>query len=104
VGSPVIVKAAHEGDPEALELLASAGRYLGQAIGNIANLLNPSLFVIGGGVANAAGRLLLDAAEAAAEQRVFPALRCFLKIVPGALTTRAGVLGTAAYAHHKLQK
>jgi glucokinase len=104
VGSPEIVQAAYDGDPEARELLASAGRYLGQAIGNIANLLNPSLFIIGGGVATAAGRLMLDAAEAAAEQRVFPALRCFLKIVPGALKARAGVLGTAAYAHRKLEK
>jgi glucokinase len=102
VGAPEIVQAAHDGDPEARELLASAGRYLGQAIGNIANLLNPSLFIIGGGVATAAGRLMLDAVEAAAELRVFPALRCFLKIVPGALKARAGVLGTAAYAHRKL--
>ena len=103
VGSPAIVQAARDGDPEARELLASAGRYLGQAIGNIANLLNPSLFVIGGGVATAAGRLLLEATEAAAEQRVFPALRCFLKIVPAALPRRAGVLGAAAYAHRKLK-
>jgi glucokinase len=102
VGCPAIVQAAHDGDPEARELLAAAGRYLGQAIGNIANLLNPSLFVIGGGVATAAGRLLLEAAETAAGQRVFSALRCFLKIVPASLGARAGVLGAAAYAHHKL--
>jgi glucokinase len=102
VGSPAIVQVAHDGDSEARELLAAAGRYLGQAIGNIANLLNPSLFIIGGGVATAAGGLLLEAAEAAAEQRVFPALRCFLKIVPAALRVRAGVLGAAAYAHRKL--
>ena len=103
VGCPAIVQAAHHGDPEARELLASAGRYLGQAIGNIANLLNPSLFVIGGGVAIAAGRLLLDAAETAAGQRVFPVLRCFLKIAPASLRARAGVLGAAAYAHRKLE-
>jgi len=104
VGCPAIVQAGHDGDPEARELLASAGRYLGQAIGNIANLLNPSLFVIGGGLAAAAGRLLLDEAGTAAGQRVFPALSCFLKIVPAALRERAGVLGAAAYVHCQLER
>jgi glucokinase len=103
VGCPAIVQAAHDGDSEARELLAAAGRYLGQTIGNIANLLNPSLFIIGGGVAAASGRLLLDAAEEAGGKRVFPALRCFLKIVPAALRARAGVLGAAAYARRKLR-
>ncbi len=104
VGCPAIVQAAQRGDPEARSLLAAAGRYLGQAIGNIANLLNPSLFVIGGGVAAAAGRLLLEATEVSAEQRVFPALRSFLKIVPASLRARAGVLGAAAYARRQLAK
>lgn len=102
VDAPVVAQAAHAGDPEACELLAGAGRYLGLAIGNIANLLNPPLFVIGGGVARGAGELLLGPARAGARQHVFPALRDFLKIVPGALRGRAGVLGAAAYARRKL--
>lgn len=102
VGCPAIVQAARDGDPEARELLAEAGRCLGQAIGNIANLLNPALFIIGGGVATTAGSLMLDAAETAADEWVFPALRCFLKIVPAALKGRAGVLGAAAHAHRQL--
>jgi glucokinase len=102
VGPPAIVQAARDGDPEALELLATAGRRLGQAIGNVASLLNPALFIVGGGVATTAGRLMLEAAEATAGEWVFPALRCFLKIVPAALKGRAGVLGAAAYAHRQL--
>ncbi len=103
VEAPVITRVGHAGDPEARALLAEAGRYLGLAIGNIANLLNPSLFIIGGGVARGAGKLLLGPARAEAELRVFPALRDFLKIVPGALRGRAGVLGAAAFARRKLR-
>ncbi len=101
-GSPAVVQAARAGDPEAGALLAMAGRYLGQAIGNVANLMNPSIFVIGGGVAAAAGGLLLESAGEAAGQRVLPALHSFLKIVPASLRARAGVLGAAAYAYRRL--
>ncbi|MDH7577948.1 MAG: ROK family protein [Bacillota bacterium] len=102
VDAPEITRAGYAGDPEARELLAEAGRWLGLAIGNIANLLNPPLFVIGGGVARGAGRLLLEPARAEASLRVFPALRDYLQIVPAALRGRAGVLGAAAFARRSL--
>jgi glucokinase len=99
VETPLIAQAAHSGDGEARQLLAEAGKYLGLAIGNIANLLNPSIFIIGGGVARGAGELLLGPAREEAQKHVFPALRESLRIVPGALRGRAGVLGAAALAH-----
>lgn len=102
VDAPVVTRAAQEGDPEAREILESAGRYLGMAIAGICTLLNPSLFVIGGGVARGAGRLLLEAAEEEARRRVLPAFREILRIVPAALLGRAGVLGAAAYVRRKL--
>lgn len=100
--APAVTRAAQEGDPEAKEILETAGRYLGLAIANICTLLNPSLFVIGGGVARGAGMFLLDPAEKEAHLRVLPAFRESLKIVPAALLGRAGVLGAAAYARRKL--
>ncbi|KUK31834.1 MAG: Glucokinase GlkA [Thermoanaerobacterales bacterium 50_218] len=99
VEAPMIAHAAHSGDSEARQLLAEAGRYLGLAIGNIANLLNPSIFIIGGGVARGAGDFLLEPARQEAKRHVFPAFRESLRVVPGALRGRAGVLGAAALAH-----
>ena len=103
VGPPAIVQAAHAGDPEARELLASAGRYLGQAIGNIANLLNPSLFIIGGGVAAASGKLLLEVGRRGCRAAGVSSPALLSESCPrGPERIRAGVLGAAAYAHRQL--
>lgn len=104
VEAPVVTRAAREGDLEAREILAQAGCCLGLAIANVATLLNPSLFVIGGGVAQGAGEFILCPAEAEALLRVHPSFRRLLKIVPGVLQGRAGVLGAAAYARKRLMK
>lgn len=43
-------EAARQSDPIALSTLVAAGTYLGIGIANIANLLNPGCFILGGGV------------------------------------------------------
>ncbi|MCG0237875.1 MAG: ROK family transcriptional regulator [Firmicutes bacterium] len=70
LGSTVIA-AATEGDPLAQEVLAEAGRYLGMAIGNLINLLNPTDVVIGGGTSRA-GEFLLGPLREAALARALP--------------------------------
>lgn len=102
IEAPVIIRAGHLGDPEAQEILIEAARYLGLAIGNVANMLNPPIFVIGGGVARGAGKPFLEFVREEARLYVFPALRDILKVVPGALRGRAGVLGGAALARRKI--
>jgi glucokinase len=41
-----------QGDALALEVMQRVGFYLGVALANLVNLLNPEMIVIGGGVAN----------------------------------------------------
>jgi len=53
-----IVAAAHEGDELATAIVSEAGVYLGVAVANLVNLMNPARVVIGGQLA-AAGELLL---------------------------------------------
>jgi predicted NBD/HSP70 family sugar kinase len=53
-----IVDAANQGDALATELVAEAGRYLGVAVANLVNLMNPARVVIGGRLANADSLLL----------------------------------------------
>lgn len=43
-----VVRRAHAGDPEVFHALGRLGRWLGVGIGNLINLLNPELVVVGG--------------------------------------------------------
>ena len=53
-----VVEAAVHGDPFAQQIIAQAGQYLGVAIANLLNLMNPARVILGGRLA-AAGQLLL---------------------------------------------
>ncbi len=104
IDARAVGKAALAGDPEARDILAGAGRYLGIAIASVANLLNPEVFIIGGGVATGVGELLLGPAYDEAYKRTYPPYRTTLKIIPAHLEARSGVMGAAAYAWDQLEK
>ena len=53
-----VARAASFGDPVAVALLQSAGRRVGSMLASVVNFFNPSLIVIGGGVANSPDQLL----------------------------------------------
>jgi len=59
-----VTKAAEEGDELSLELLAAIGRWVGAGAASVAALLDPELFVVGGGL-SAAGELVMAPARAA---------------------------------------
>ena len=73
----VVGEAARQGDPAALGILGRAGRALGAAMGAFANLFNPSVFVIGGGVAHLEELLLGPARTAMANYSFIDARRDF---------------------------
>lgn len=90
-----VAKAAKDGDFLAQSVLAEAGRLLGVALTGIVNLLSPDCIVIGGGVAQA-GDWLLEPIRWEVKRRALPDATKFLRIVPTALGTDAGILGAAA--------
>ena len=53
-----VARAASFGDPVAVALLQSAGRRVGSMLASVVNFFNPSLIVIGGGVANSPDQFL----------------------------------------------
>jgi glucokinase len=53
-----VTTAAQEGDELSVELLATIGRWLGEGAASVAALLDPELFVVGGGL-SAAGDLVM---------------------------------------------
>jgi glucokinase len=62
ITGPVVTEAAQDGDPAAVELFQDMGRSLGLGLASLAAVLDPTVFVIGGGV-SAAGELLLGPAR-----------------------------------------
>ena len=53
-----IVRAANTEDPLCKQVIHEAGTYLGIAVANLFNLLNPSLVVLGGRLTAAGDRLI----------------------------------------------
>jgi glucokinase len=96
-----ISEAARAGDQLAVEIFKQMGRYLGVALASLANIFNPEVIVIGGGV-SAAFDLFAPAAEAELTNRAFPvpARRC--RIVRGVCGDDAGLLGAAWLALAKM--
>lgn len=95
---PHVTTAAQEGDQLSVDLLAWLGRWIGEGAASIAAVLDPALFVIGGGVA-AAGELLLAPARAGfADQLSARGYRPEAAIRLAAMGNDAGIVGAADLA------
>lgn len=90
--------AAMNGDGEALDIVRRAGYYLGIGLANLVHVLNPAAIVIGGGVANGLGEMLLGPARQEMRRRVMPVLGRTVEVLPGALGDRSGLLGCLVLA------
>jgi glucokinase len=64
IDGPAVTEAAREGDAGALRCFDIVGRWLGAGLADLAAIVDPGCFVIGGGVSEA-GDLLLEPARAA---------------------------------------
>jgi glucokinase-like ROK family protein len=89
-----VAYAAQRGDPYAVELLGRSGRLVGRTLATLINFYNPSLVVIGGGVAGA-GDLLLAAIRQTVYRRSLPLATRDLRIVRSPLGRHAGIHGAA---------
>ena len=94
----VVTKAAQEGDPLAIDLLAELGRWIGEGSASVAALLDPALIVIGGGVGAAGDLLLGPARKAFGEQLSARGHRPEAAIVLAAMGNDAGIVGAADLA------
>ena len=98
ISGPVITQAATEGDPAALRCFQTVGGWLGQGLADLAAILDPPCFVIGGGVSEA-GELLLDPARIAFERALAGrGHRPLAEIKVAELGEDAGIVGAADLA------
>ena len=90
-------EAAAAGDPTAMALIRDGGRRLGTVLAGLVSFANPSMIVIGGGLAQLGHRLLAEV-RAAVYGRSLPLATGNLPIVLSELGDRAGVIGAAKLA------
>lgn len=95
-----VTAAAIAGDAGAVSCFTTVGRWLGQGLADLAAVLDPGLFVIGGGV-SAAGELLLGPARSAyAAALTGRGHRPLAAIRPAELGPQAGLVGAADLARN----
>jgi glucokinase-like ROK family protein len=90
-----VARGASFGDPVAVALLQDAGRRVGSMLASVVNFFNPSLIVIGGGVANSPDLLLASIRETV-YRRSLPLATRELLIQRSSLGGQAGVIGASS--------
>lgn len=93
ISAKMVFDAVKEGDELAIEVAKRFGAYLGKALAGIAAVVNPEMFIIGGGVSKA-GPILLDFIESNFYENVF--CRCNdVTFTLATLGNDAGIYGAA---------
>lgn len=100
-GSPLttreLAEAALAGDGLAKRIWDETGDYLAIGIVNVVQSFNPSIVVLGGGIANV-GDLLFEPTRRYVDQRIMPDYKGTFKIVPARLEDQVGVMGAIGLA------
>jgi glucokinase-like ROK family protein len=89
--------AAALGDQHALDIIRESGRIVGRVLATLVSTLNPSLVIVGGGVANI-GHALLAEIRSAVYRRSLPLATRNLPVVLSELDGMAGVTGASVLA------
>lgn len=102
IDGKAVTEAALSGDETARGVFDLIGSRLGVALTSFANIFEPEVFVIGGGVI-AAGDLLLDPARRELAARALPPMKQ-IPVVAAELGADAGMIGAAAMARIELEQ
>jgi glucokinase len=98
IDGPTVTMAANEGDTAAIDCFDEIGRWLGQGMADLAAVLDPGRFVVGGGVADAGELLLRPARETFGHSLSGRGHRPAPDIVAAQLGSDAGLIGAADLA------
>ena len=98
IAGPHITAAAQAGDPVAFETFEEVGYWLGRGMAELAAVLDPGSYVVGGGVSEAGELLLAPARREFVAHVVGADVRPIAEILPAGLGNLAGVVGAADLA------
>ncbi|MGW2342841.1 ROK family protein [Streptomyces sp. NPDC001661] len=93
-----IGRAASEGSAQALDVVRETARYLGAAVGDLVNLLNPEVVVLSSWVAGALGAPLLDEVRSAVGRHALAGPFGAAEIILSPVPTDPVSLGAATFA------
>ena len=102
IAGKTVTELAIKGDKLAREVVAEAGRHLGVALASLANIFDPDVIVIGGGVSVVGDLLLEPAREELRSRALDPMNKTLVKLAE--LGADAGMIGAAAMALIELDK
>lgn len=94
IAAKEVFDAAKAGDEVALRIVNRAAFYLGKSMAAVATVLNPELFIVGGGVSKAGDFLFEEMRRVYAKLAPEP-LQQGVSIVPALLENDAGIIGAA---------
>ncbi|WP_407651442.1 ROK family transcriptional regulator [Actinoplanes sandaracinus] len=94
-----VADGAAEGDVACIKLIREGGHRIGSVLAALVSFSNPSMIVIGGGLAQL-GHILLAEIRSAVYRRSLPLATGNLPVVLSELGARAGVTGAAVLASH----
>lgn len=98
----MIAEAAEKGDEVAINVLAETGFYVGIAVANAINFLNPEMVVIGGKISEAGPALWDSIIRTVRANALMEALEV-CEVVPSILKDDAGVIGGAVLVLQEME-
>jgi glucokinase len=98
ISGPEVTQAAREGDQAALECFRVVAGWLGQGLADLAAILDPGAFIVGGGLSEAGDLLLDPAREAYANALTGRGHRIRADVRIAELGPEAGIVGAADLA------
>jgi glucokinase len=97
----LVTEAAKSGDEAAVAVFNLIGRKLGAGLTSFANIFEPEVIVVGGGVAAGAGELLIGPAREEVVSKALPPMNR-VSVVGAELGGESGMIGAAAMARREL--
>ena len=95
-------KAIRKGDKFVEKIVNEAAEYVGVAVANIINFLNPEVVVLGGGVIEALSDEMTPIIAKSAKEHALPGTSKGIEIVASRLGDYAGITGAAVLAKRRL--
>ncbi|MFN8528226.1 MAG: ROK family protein [Anaerolineae bacterium] len=96
ISGGTVGKAAMQGDPVAVDVIAKAGRILGLGMVSFLHIFNPEILVFGGGVSTVGELLFKPMREAIQQNTIDPSYWTNLRIEPAALGDNVSLVGAGA--------
>jgi glucokinase len=97
-----VTDAANDGDQTAVAVVEEAGRRLGAGLSSLANIFEPEVIVLGGGVAKVVGELMVGPARKELRARALPPMN-EVPVKMAELGPEAGMIGAAEMARLELE-